>query len=49
MEIWTTVMGEILVVKTITRYAADSEGPLNLNITKYGWEIKGTGSEPFPT
>ena len=28
----------------MTTYAADSEGPSNLNITKYGWEIKG----PFP-
>ena len=29
----------------MTTYAADSEGPSNFNITKYGWEIKG----PFPT
>ena len=33
----------------MTRCAADSEGSPNLDNTKYGWEIKGSQPEPFPT
>ena len=32
----------------MTWCAADSDGPPDLNITNFGWEMKDTKPEPFP-
>ena len=34
--------------QTMTWCAADSDGPPDLNITNFGWEMKDTQPEPFP-